>query len=104
MTAGTPETEPHGDVRYYYDGIQQLIGVLPRTCRTRGHDLHLVGYDHHYVERPGAHRLILVRCRACHPPDDCWILVQPKARVFKAELDDHWYSDLRKLIREPYVD
>jgi hypothetical protein len=104
MAVDARTVQPHGDVQYWYDGIQQLIGVLPRTCRTGGHDLHYVGYTHEYVNRPGQHRLIVVRCPSCRPPDDCWVLVQSKERPFRVELDDSWYESLRQHTREPVVD
>ncbi|WP_043727734.1 hypothetical protein [Kutzneria sp. 744] len=105
MGGSTVDSTPHGDVQFYYDGIQQLHGLLPRTCRLGGHDLSVVGYTHAFVDRPGEHRLIVMRCPHCTRPDDTWVLVMVKAqRPYKVELDDGRYEHLRPRTTEPFAD
>ncbi|MFC0438041.1 hypothetical protein [Kutzneria buriramensis] len=105
MGGSARDLTPHGEVQFYYDGIQRLHGVLPRTCRLGGHDLTVVGYTHEFIDRPGAHSLIVVCCPCCTPPDDAWVLILVKSqRPYHVELDDSRYEKLRTRVSEPFVE
>lgn len=97
--------EPDGDVQYRYGEIQQLIGILPATCRIGKHQLHNVGYTPEKVDRRDLPPLLLVYCNECGPAEVPWVLVRTKAQdPMRSELDDDRYRHLRPFVREPVLD
>lgn len=101
MEAGTP-WRSDGYVRYrtVADG---RVGIIPRTCKRRRHDLWATGYTarvHRGAQQrpPRSEDHLVIGCNACDRTFDvdyAWTLVlygPPPARV---EMDDAPYRDAR---------
>ncbi len=84
------ERDVDGAVHYRRDGIQRLVGVLPATCRSGAHVLHIAGYK--AIETEG---LVTVPCNACAEAGStgAWRLTTG-LRPDYAELDDTPYVAL----------
>lgn len=93
---------PDGHVRYRTIAHGQRVGIIPRHCKLRRHDLSVTGYtakvrrgsDQHPAERDD---LLVVACTACNRdrnPDYAWTLVLSGPAPARAEMDDGPYADI----------
>nr|WP_083472537.1 hypothetical protein [Kibdelosporangium phytohabitans] len=91
---------PHGDVVYRTDNLGARVGVLPATCFSGEHSLHVVGYRALELES-----YLKITCLACDDKtspraDYYWALYTTPPRPDRAELDDAPYKDLTEQIAQ----
>lgn len=94
---------PDGDVRYRTGHHGERIGIIPRRCKRRRHDLAVTGYTARVTKGADQHPrriedYLVVTCTACSDaphPDHSWTLILTGDAPARAEMDDDPYADIR---------